>query len=132
MRFVDTGFWVALLVPRDQHHDEARSIWIGNSRPLLSSNHVVGETRRFLRRRAGHRVAVSFLNALDRSPRVVIVHAASEVEQSARRWLVRHDEREYSFVDAVSFELMLRRRPYAALAFEGDFAAAGFVESRPS
>ena len=34
----------------------------------------------------------------------------------------------YSFVDATSFEVMRRLRMREALAFDGDFAAAGFVE----
>ncbi len=46
-------------------------------------------------------------------------------------WLRRHDEREYSFVDATSFVMMRRRRVREALAFDDDFAAAGFVEIRP-
>ena len=44
----------------------------------------------------------------------------------------RADERRYSFVDATSFALMRRRRITDALAFDGDFSAAGFVELRPS
>ena len=132
MRFVDTGFWVALLVPRDQHHAEATTIWHENSDLLLCSNHVVGETWTFLRRRASHSVAVNFLDALDRSPRVAVVHADPEVEDEARRWLRRHDERAYSFVDAVSFEIMRRRRLSEVLAFDGDFVAAGYVEVQRS
>ena len=54
----------------------------------------------------------------------------SDVERDALRWLRRHDEREYSFVDATSFALMRRRRIDKALAFDGDFAAAGFAELR--
>ncbi len=130
MRFVDTGFWVALLVPRDQHHAEAARIWHADSSLLLSSNHVVGETWTFLRKRAGHKVAVSFLDALERSPRVAVVHADLDIEDAARRWLKRHDERMYSFVDAVSFEVMRRRRLREALAFDGDFTVAGYVEVR--
>ena len=65
------------------------------------------------------------------SPRVVIEHIDRETEAAALRWLRRHDEREYSFVDATSFALMRRRRLNEALAFDGDFAAAGFVEVRP-
>jgi predicted nucleic acid-binding protein len=34
-------------------------------------------------------------------------------------------------VDATSFEMMRRRRISEAFAFDGDFAAAGFVELRP-
>jgi predicted nucleic acid-binding protein len=35
-----------------------------------------------------------------------------------------------SFVDATSFAVMRRRRIREALAFDGDFNAAGFVEVR--
>jgi predicted nucleic acid-binding protein len=54
-----------------------------------------------------------------------------EIEQAAFEWLRRHHEREYSFVDATSFEVMRRRRIGKAFAFDGDFAAAGFGEARP-
>jgi predicted nucleic acid-binding protein len=42
----------------------------------------------------------------------------------------RHDERKYSFVDATSFALMRALRLREALAFDGDFSAAGFNELR--
>lgn len=64
-------------------------------------------------------------------PTLTIVHVAPEEEQDAWRWLNRRDEREYSFVDATSFAIMRRRRMREALAFDGDFSAAGFVEVRP-
>ena len=130
MGFVDTSFWVALLVPRDQHHAEAARIWRQHPGLLICSNHVVGETWTFLRRRAGHKTAVSFLEALERSLRVDVIHADPDVEDEARRWLCRHDERIYSYVDAVSFAVMRRRRILKALAFDGDFTAAGYVELR--
>ena len=40
-------------------------------------------------------------------------------------------EREYSFVDATSFALMRSLRIKGALAFDGDFGAAGFTELHP-
>ena len=52
------------------------------------------------------------------------------LEAQALRWLRRHDEREYSFVDATSFVLMRSLRAHEALAFDGDFSAAGFLELR--
>jgi predicted nucleic acid-binding protein len=131
MKFVDTSFWVALLLARDQHQSEAQTLWHSDLGPLLTTNHVIGETWTFLRRRAGHPAAVSFLDAVERSPRVVVVHADVDIEEQARRWLRRHDEREYSFVDAVGFAVMRRRRLTEALAFDGDFSAAGFIELRP-
>jgi uncharacterized protein len=64
------------------------------------------------------------------SPRLEVVFAEDGVEADALRWLRRHDEREYSFVDATSFALMRTRRIREALAFDGGFAAAGFTELR--
>ena len=52
------------------------------------------------------------------------------LEREAIAWLRRHDERDYSFVDATSFALMRSLRIREALAFDGDFAAAGFTELR--
>ncbi len=53
---------------------------------------------------------------------------SEELEDQALQWLRRHDEREYSFVDATSFVLMRARRAREAFAFDGDFSAAGFIE----
>jgi len=129
--FVDTSFWVALRNRRDRRHGEAAALMrtyadVG----LVTSNQVRGETWTFLRRRAGHGSAVGFLEFLERSPRVEVLAVDARLELEALRWLRRHDEREYSFVDATSFALMRSERIREALAFGGDFAAAGLVELR--
>jgi predicted nucleic acid-binding protein len=130
MRFVDTSFWVAYRFRRDAHHDEAVALWIDRSQPLITTNHVIGETWTFLRRRIGHQEAVRFLETATHSPRLSITHVDEATEAQARAWLTRHDERAYSFVDATSFAVMRRDRIGEALAFDGDFSAAGFVEVR--
>jgi uncharacterized protein len=56
---------------------------------------------------------------------------SADLEEQAWEWLARHDERQYSFVDATSFVLMRQKSIHNALAFDGDFSAAGFVEVRP-
>jgi len=61
-----------------------------------------------------------------------VVWVERAAEDDAWEWLRRHEEREYSFVDATSFATMRRRRMREALAFDGDFAAGGFIEVRPS
>ena len=132
MIFVDTSFWVAMQLPDDAHHPAAAALLRAHAAdPLATSNQVRGETWTFLRRRAGHRWAVRFLDHLERSPRVEVLGVDEEAEGEALRWLRRHNEREYSFVDATSFAVMRKRRIREALAFDGDFAAAGFVELRP-
>jgi predicted nucleic acid-binding protein len=131
MIFVDTSFWVAYRNRRDAHHDEAVELLAAHADAgLLTTNHVRGETWTFLRRRAGHRSAVGFLDALTASRRVSVEFVEPTVEKDALAWLRRHDEREYSFVDATSYAVMRRRRIVDSLAFDGDFAAAGFIELR--
>ena len=130
MRFADTSFWYALQERRDRNHAEAADLARTERTRVVTSNHIVGETWTLLVRRAGHQAAVGFLDRLGRLPNVDIVHVDLEAEAEAWQWLRRHDEREYSFVDATSFALMRRRRIREALAFDGDFNAAGFVEVR--
>ena len=72
-----------------------------------------------------------FVTNLERSPRIEVLRVDDDTEHDAMRWLGRRDERDYSFVDATSFAWMRKRRITSALAFDGDFAAAGFVELRP-
>ena len=133
MIFVDSSFWVGLAFPRDNRHAEVRALHEVYARErLVTSNHVRGETWTVLRRRAGHYVAARALELLETAPRLRIEFISRDLEAEALRWLRRHDEREYSFVDASSFALMRWLRIREAFAFDGDFTAAGFVELRPA
>ena len=105
MRFVDTSYWVALRMRRDENHAAAVGLWTPG-RPMLTTNHVVGETWTFLRRRDGHASAVAFLDATSAAGWLTVVHVDEATEREARAWLRRHDERTYSFVDATSFAVI--------------------------
>ena len=131
MIFVDTSFWAALTAKADAHHQEAVGLLERHeSEPLVTSNHVRGETWTRLRRRRGHRSGGAFLDLLERTARLRLEYVARPLEDEALAWLRRHDEREYSFVDATSFALMRSLRIREALAFDDDFTAAGFVQLR--
>ena len=131
MRFVDTSFWVALHQSRDAHFPDARALWLDRSQSLVTTNLGLGETWTFLRRRAGHRVARTFVDLAEQSSRLTIHRVDEATEREAWEWLRRHDERVYSFVDATSFAVMRRLHILEAFAFDGDFTASGFVEVRP-
>lgn len=128
MRFVDTSFWYALQQRRDPQHHQARDIVRKGPGRLLTTNLVLGETWTLVRRRNGHAAAVGFLDRVGVLPELTVTPVAPETEDQAWQWLRRHDEREYSFVDATSFMTMRARRVREALAFDGAFTAAGFVE----
>jgi predicted nucleic acid-binding protein len=74
---------------------------------------------------------MTWLDVLLSAPRIALQRIDENLEDQSWAWLQAHDERPYSFVDATSFALMRKLRIREALAFDGDFAAAGFVELRP-
>ncbi len=131
MKFADTSFWYAVQERRDARHADAQRLARGLHERVVTTNHVVGETWTLLNRRAGHRAAVGFLDRLSKLTDVEIFFVGEALEAEAWRWLRRHDERAYSFVDATSYAVMRHRRIREALAFDGDFSAAGFIELRP-
>lgn len=135
MKFADTGWWVAWALPDDARHERAIAMLqsLRRTEQVLTTNLVVGETWTFLRRKDRHATAVAFLDRvaeLGGDGRLVVHRVTAEQEDAALAWLRRHDERVYSFVDASSFRVMRDRRLSEALAFDSDFAAAGFVEVR--
>ena len=122
-------------MPGDSRHLDAlaRFALVGDNERVVTTNLVVGETWTLLRQRASHRTAVGFIDRVEllASAGKLLVHTVTGDEESrAWRWLRRHDERVYSFVDATSFEVMRARRLREALSFDNDFAAAGFIELR--
>lgn len=133
MIFVDSSFLIAGIDERDPCHETALRLLdkvAGSS--MVTTNHVRGETWTWLRRKRWHGLAVELLDGLaEKDGHIGVARVSEELEDEALDWLRRHDEREYSFVDATSFAYMRARRITEALAFDGDFAAAGFTELRP-
>jgi predicted nucleic acid-binding protein len=130
--FVDSSFWIAQRLERDPHHAMVAQLEPAYDRSrLVTSSAIVVETWTYLRRRADHRVAMRWHDRVLAAEHVAVERIDDELEKEAWAWLRVHDERPYSFVDATSFALMRKLRLREALAFDGDFAAAGFVELRP-
>jgi uncharacterized protein len=131
--FADTSFFVAGLIRRDEHHQAAvRLSHQIAGRRVVTTTHVRGEAWTWIRRKAWHGKATEMLdNLADPNGHVGVNRVSEQMETEALLWLRQHDEREYSFVDATSFAFMRAKGISEALAFDGDFAAAGFVELRP-
>ena len=131
MIFVDSSYFIGEALQRDGRHEAAASLARRHaSDDLTTTNLVVAETWTFVRRRADHRLAIRWLDVIISAPRIAVEQIDPELEAESWAWLRVHDERPYSFVDATSFALMRKKRITDALAFDGDFAAAGFNELR--
>lgn len=132
MIFADSSFLIAYLIEPDRNHETAVRLYrqFAHQRVAIT-NYVRGETWTWLRSRTRHEKAVAFLDSVGRDDGYIeVARLPTEMEDEALRWLRQHDEREYSFVDATSFAYMRAKGIQDALAFDGDFAAAGFTELR--
>jgi uncharacterized protein len=130
--FVDTSHVYASIDRREARHGVAQALSERvRDRELLTTNHVLGESWTLANRRLGYSAACEVVAAIRQSLRYTVVHVEADAEERAFEWLLRHDEREYSFVDATSFETMRERGIRDALAFDRDFEAAGFHLLRP-
>lgn len=127
--FVDTSAWVALADKADERHNSAGTAFyvvFHRWQFLVTTNLVIGESFNLIRQRLGVGAGLTFLDLLQRSPRLIRVQSDINAELHAADWLRRHPEQNISFVDAVSFAVMRERGVTHAFAFDPNFAAAGF------
>lgn len=133
MVFVDTSAFLAIENHRDAHHEEAlalRKRVVEAGGLLVTSDYVLDESYTIIRHRAGHRIAVDFGEEVRISRSVRIEHVTLEVIDRGRAIFKRFEDKDFSFTDCTSFILMRRLGLREALAFDGHFAQAGFVELR--
>jgi predicted nucleic acid-binding protein len=129
--FADTSFLAALALRNDSNHVSARRLLDRFERErVCTSELVLGEMWTLLRKREGHRHALSWIDRVRATADLLVEPVDGALTAEAWAWLRVHDERNYSFVDATSFALMRKRRITDALAFDDDFIAAGFIELR--
>lgn len=128
--FLDTSGWLAALSAREAAHAHARQAYVGQvteGGTLLTTSLVVAEMHTLIMRFRGTAPALDFLDRLaaDASHEVVDVDRDLRVA-AIERWLRRFRDHEFSLADAVSFEVMRRRRVRRALALDRHFVEAGF------
>jgi hypothetical protein len=127
---VDTGAWFALQVTDDRHHRRAREAFpelLGRFRAVVTTNHVIGETYTLLRTTKGYAPARTFLELLERSPKLDRYFVTVDLERDAVTLLHRYADHPFSFIDATSFAVMRKERIQHAFAFDRHFSIAGFA-----
>lgn len=131
---MDTSAFLAIKNRRDTLHNDAVTIkgrLLDAGAWLLTTDYVLDESYTIIRLRAGHRVAVEFGEELRASRLVRIEHLTPDAIEEAWILFKRFKDKEFSFTDCTSFALMRRLGLREALAFDGRFTQAGFLELRP-
>lgn len=132
MVFVDTGAWFALYVPDDPDHPAARTWFLSNEEPLVTTDFVVCETLTLLRARREPRRAIDFGRGL-LEEQLADVHFGAPI-QFRRAWILFQQTRacDWSFTDCLSKVVIDDLGVRRAFAFDGHFRQFGSVEVVPN
>jgi predicted nucleic acid-binding protein len=128
--FLDTSGWLAAISRREAAHEPARAAYadqVLGGGTLVTTALVIAEMHVLLLTLGGPGAALRFLDGLAADPTHEIIDVDRDLRLAAiERWLRRFADQEISLTDAVSFEVMRRRRLRRALALDRDFMVAGF------
>lgn len=126
--FADTGYWLALLNPRDRLHEKVRSVsaTLGQVR-IITSEMVLDELLAGLSVPPVRTTAVSAVSSVLSNPNVEVVPQTSLQFREAFDLYKSRMDKEWSLTDCASFNLMKERGIAEALAHDEHFEQAGFV-----
>lgn len=98
---------------------------------LVTTNLIIAETHRLLLFRLGGPAARHFLDRVDASARLSLIHVTADHHQAARQWLERLAAHRITYTDAVSFAVMEAIACPDVLGFDRGFVVAGFRSWEP-
>jgi len=128
--FLDTSGWFAAISGREAAHERARAIYteqmLGGG-TLVTTALVIAEMHVLLLELRGPAAALKFLDGVAADPSHEVIDVDRDLRLAAiERWLRRFADQDLSLTDAVSFEVMRRRKLRRALALDQHFAMAGY------
>ncbi len=124
--FADTSFFVAFLNPRDESHRLAREYMADFDGALVTTVWVIAELGNFLSKRKNRKLFVPFVRDLQKDSRAMIGGLEKfYFEKGLDRFASRPDK-DWSFTDCVSFNVMQDRGISQALTTDHHFEQSGF------
>lgn len=127
--YADSGYWVALLNPRDQWYEKARLVADQiKGRRIVTSEMVFVEFLNSMSRYGAdkRRQSVEAMQRLYDNPNIEVVPQTTAQLKSAAELYVRRLDQRWSITDCASFIIMEQRGLTDALAYDRDFVQAGF------
>jgi uncharacterized protein len=126
MIFVDTGYLLALVNPRDTLHERAQAWAKAVTEPLVVTEYVLWEMVNALSMPADRPKAHAIITRLRSASDCEVIAASAELFEAGLRLHAERHDKEWSLTDCVSFLVMQRRATTRALAHDHHFEQAGF------
>ena len=127
--FMDTAGFLALWDAADAHHRFALRLQgelARKGRRFLTTDYVIDETVTLLLVRHSHSAAADFLQAVTTSESLQLQWVSPDRFHAAAAFFARHNDKEWSFTDCVSFALMHELNIRDSFTTDRHFRQAGF------
>ena len=127
--FVDTSAFFALADETDKDYQEAKKLSDKISREKLEiviSGHILSETLTLVRRRMGFQKALLIGNKLFNSKITTLIIADEKILNNAWGVFQKYSDKDFSFVDCISFVIMNEEGIDTAFTFDRHFEQIGF------
>ena len=125
--FLDTGAIYALADPRNHDHAAVRAVYNDPERTFILHELILVEAFSLLTKRLHKQAALCTVGAFRLSPRVEKTPLNPDLLEAGWERCRRFADKEWDWIDCVSFELMELRGVREALSLDRHFAQAGFT-----
>ena len=128
--FADSGYWVALLSPKDDFHLRAVQVSKSLHHPyrIITSEMIFAEVLAAYREDPYLRkLATAAVKNMIDNPIIEVVPQTRRLFQEAFELYAARPDKSWSLTDCASFEIMRRRKITEALAHDQHFQQASFV-----
>jgi predicted nucleic acid-binding protein len=125
----DSAAWLALYDRGDKYHVRAQRAFrelAEHKVNFIVTDYLIAESITLIMGRAGHTTAIMCGDWLLNSPRVHVIRADVDLWNETWRFFKRYDDKQFSFVDCLSFVVMRRERLVDAFTFDHHFTQMGF------
>jgi uncharacterized protein len=125
--FVDTGYVIALINPKDRYHEQAL-IWANryDRHPVITTDAVLLEIGNALSRIA-RQEAAEIIEYFQTAPEATVIALNPQLFAAGMRLYTRYQDKTWGLVDCLSFVVMEERQLSVALSFDHHFTQAGFI-----
>lgn len=128
--FADSGYWIALINPRDSLHQKAKSISsnLGLVR-IITSEMVLAEVLNSLAGKGAdiRRVASVLIEQLENNPNTDVVPLTSIQFKEALNLYKSRPDKDWSLTDCASIQILQEKGVVDTLSYDKHFIQAGFT-----
>ena len=128
--FADTGYWIALLHPKDELHSKAQTVssQLGQVR-LVTSEMILSEVLNYFADKGTvlRQASAALAEQIQNDPNSLIVPQTSMQFKNALRFYQQRQDKSWGLTDCASILIMQAEGINEALAHDINFKQAGFT-----